>query len=135
MYRRQRNTETITLEYIDAKLDAKFDRFEEKWRQDRKEEAERHAATLEKMEARIAADRKEAEARQQAAETRLANERKEAEARQQTTETRLVEERKEARREYNTQRFWMIANFIVLLLGVGGIIATVLIDALNGRTL
>ena len=85
MYRKTRSTEHITLEYIDAK----FDKHMEQMRQDRKEMI---AAT----EARLAADRKEAEARQQATETRLENERKEAEARQQATETRLENERKEA---------------------------------------
>ena len=139
MYKRNGNTHRITLEYMDskqerfeakldakfdsldskqerfeAKLDAKFDKFEEKWARERKEDAARHAETMEKMEARFAADRKESEAR-------LAADRKESEARQRATEARMVEERKEARRDYNSQRFWLIANFIAIVIGVGGL--------------
>ena len=76
---------------------------------------------MEKMEARLAVDRKEAEARQQATEARMALERKQAEARQQASETRMALERKEARRDYNSQRFWLIANFIAIVIGIGGL--------------
>ena len=147
MYRRNRGSEQITLEYIDFKLDARLDRFEENlkqerkesnaiWEQGRKESDAKHEALMEKMEARIAVDRKEAKARlereRKESEARLAADREAAEARQQATESRLIEERREARREYNSQRFWMIANFVVLFLGIGGIFVTVLIAALNG---
>ena len=150
MYKRNENTHRITLEHLDskqerfevkldakfdslisrqerfeAKLDAKFDKFEEKWARERKEEAARHAETMEKMEARLAADRKESEARLAAdrkeSEARLAADRKESEARQQTTEARMIEERKEARRDYNSQRFWLVANFIAIVIGIGGL--------------
>ena len=121
MYKRNGSTHRITLEYMDsklerfeAKLDAKFDKFEEKWARERKEDAARHAETMEKMEARLAVDRKEAEAR-------LAADRKEAEAMQQATEVRMIEERKEARRDFNSQRFWLVANFIAIVIGVGGL--------------
>ena len=70
MYRRTKNTEQVTLEFIDAKhdrfeskidarfasfeakIDAKFDRFEEKWERERKESDAKHEALMEKMEAR-----------------------------------------------------------------------------------
>ena len=130
MYRRVKNTEQITLEYIDSK----FDKHMEQWRQDSKA---MYAAT----EARLAADRKEAEARQQATETRLMNERKEAEARQQATETRLMNERKEAearqqvtetrlmdeRKEFITQKRWLIANFLAIVVGMASIFIAVLV--------
>ena len=107
MYRKTANTDRVTLEYIDAK----FDRYEERWRQDRIE-----------SEARLAADRKEAEARQQATEARLAAERKESEARlereRKESEARLERERKESEarlerefRESRSTRRWLIATF------------------------
>ena len=98
MRRRNGSPNQITLEYIDAKLDARLDRFEEKLTKVMQAEADRHAAYLDKMEVRLAADRKETA-------ERLEREHKAAEARQAATESRLVEERKEARREYNSQKF------------------------------
>ena len=100
----------ITLEYIDAK----FDRHMEQWRQDRreteariaadrKEAEERQKATEARIAAdrretaeRLAADRKESEERQKATEARIAADRKEAEERQRATEERLAAERKDA---------------------------------------
>ena len=128
MYRRNGNTQRITLEYIDSKLDAKFDKFEEKWARERKEEAARHAETMEKMELRLAADRRDSE-------QRLAADRKEAEARQQATEARLAADRKDsearlaadrkdsesrferAMQEFKIQRRWLIATFFALTIG------------------
>ena len=77
-------------------------------------------------------ERKDAEARQQATEERLAQERKDAEARQQATEARLIEERRESRRDYNSQRFWLIANFVVVFLGMTSIFIAVLVTLING---
>ena len=112
MYRRPKYTEQITLEYIDTK----FDKHMEQWRK-------MNAAT----EARLAADRKEAADRLAAdrKETadRLAADRKEAEARQQATETRLMDERK----EFITQKRWLIANFLAIVVGMASIFIAVLI--------
>ena len=119
MYRRAKNTEQITLEFIDAK----FDRFEKQWREDRKEEAARLAADRKETEARLERDRKEAEAKQKATETRLMDERKEAEARQKATETRLMDERK----EFITQKRWLIANFMAIVVGMASIFIAVLV--------
>ena len=137
MYRRARDTERVTLEFIDAKFDrleAKLDKHMQQWRHDSKE---MYATT----EARLAADRKEAEARQQATETRLTNERREAEARQQATETRLTNERREAearqkatetrlmdeRKEFITQKRFLIANFVAIVVGMASIFIAVLV--------
>ena len=134
MYRRNRGSEPITLEFIDAK----FDRFEAKWERDRKEEAARHEALMEKMEARIAAERKEAEARQQATEARLERDCKEAEARlaadRKEAEARLAADRKEAemrlekeRREFKSTHRWLIMTFFAVmgvLFALGGLIYT-----------
>ena len=120
MYKRGRETERITLEYIDAKLDARLDRFKDEINKMNQELMQRHEANLEKMEARLAADR-------EATEKRLAADRKESELRHQRAEDRLVQERLEARRDYNAQRFWLIANFLVLVIGLGGVVL-----ALNG---
>ena len=141
MYRRYKNAEAITLEYIDAKLDAKFDRFEEKWRQDRKEMEARLAADRKETADRLAVDRKEAEERQRTTEARLAAERKEAEERQKATEerlaaerkeaeTRLAAERKEAQKALSTQKGWLIASFIAIIVGAFSI--TVAILTTNG---
>ena len=120
MNRKDKRVELITLEYIDAK----FDRHMEQWRQDRKEEADRHAATMEKMEARIAADRKETA-------ERLAADRKDAEERlvadRKDAEERLAAERKEARQEFNSQRRWLVANFVAVVVGMGGIFIALLV--------
>ena len=116
MYRKSRSTEQITLEYIDAK----FDKHMEQMRQDRKE-------MIEATEARLAADRKETAERLAAdrkeATERLAADRKEAEARQQATETRLMDERK----EFITQKRWLIANFLAIVVGMASIFIAVLI--------
>ena len=113
MSRRNGNTHRITLEYIDTKLDAKFDRFEEKWARDRKEEAARHAEIMEKMEARLAADHEKSE-------LRLAADRKEA-------AERFERERKEARMEFRSHNRWLKATFAAVIIGMLGIFA-----ALNG---
>ena len=116
MNRKTKSPELVTLEYIDAK----FDRHMEQWRQDRQEmearlaaERKEAAAYLDKMETRVAADRKETA-------ERLAADREEAEA-------RLAAERQEARREFNSQRRWLIANFAAVVVGMGGIFIALLI--------
>ena len=90
------------------------------------------------IEQRIAADRKEAEKRQEAAEARLAADRKEAEARlaadrkeaekrQEATEARLVQERAEARKDFNSQRRWLIANFVAVVVCMMSIFFAILL--------
>ena len=126
MYRRARDTERVTLEFIDAKFDrleAKLDKHMEQWRQDRKEMEERIAADRRETADRLAADRIEAEARQKATEARLMDERREADARQKTTEARLMDERK----EFITQKRFLIANFVAIVVGMASIFIAVLI--------
>ena len=105
-----RNANQIMLEYIDAKqdrfdakLDTRIGRSEDKFTEEMRLLREDWKSTLKAMEDRIAADRKEAEARQQATEARLVIERKESEA-------RLERERLELMREFRQQKFLMAAN-------------------------
>ena len=141
MYRRTKNTEQVTLEYIDAK----FDKHMELWRQDRMEVEMRIAADRKETADRLAADRKEAEARQQAAEARLAADRKEtadrlaadrketadrlaadrkeAEERQKATESRLMDERK----EFITHKRFLIANFVAIVVGMASMFIAIII--------
>ena len=138
MHRRTKYTEQVTLEFIDAK----FDRHLEQWRQDlkemnaatemrlaadRKEAAERLAADRKEAAERLAADRKEAEARQQTTESRLMNERKEAEARQQSSEARFAADRAADRNEFISQKRWLIANFLAVVIGMTGIFIALLV--------
>ena len=76
----------------------RFDRSEANWKEERRE-----------MEARIAAYRKETA-------ERLAADRKEA------TE-RLEAERKESKREFISQKRWLIATFVTVFVGMGSIFA------------
>ena len=134
-----------------------FHGFIEKLDKDSMEREERFTRWLKESEARLAADRKEAEARQQAAEARLAADRKEAEARQQATETRLALERKETterlererkeaaerlererkefeikftaeRKEAKSNKRWLVGNFIAILV----LAATIFFAFING---
>ena len=92
----------------------------------------------EKMEARLAAERKESEARQNAMEARLAADRKESEARlaedRKESEARLATDRKEseARQKAMEERLvsnrnWLMATFFTVLFGLTGIFAAILI--------
>ena len=106
---------------------AYIDRMEERLAADRKETAERLAADRKDTAERLAADRKDSEARIQASYDRLAQERKESEA-------RLIQERKEAQQTLNTQKNWLIATFFTVLFGKGAIIVTIVLAilAING---
>ena len=95
-------------------------------------------ADREAMEARIAADRKETAERLEAdrknAEERLATDRRDSESRLEAMYVKLEQERMEAQRNYNAQRNWYIANFLTLAIGLGGIMAVLLIGlrTING---
>ena len=118
MYRRNgnRNANQIMLEYIDSKVeanrnwsDAKIDtsqnRNEDRLIKAMKELAASHAEIMEKMEARLAADRLESEKRQQATETRLDRE----------------------RMEFRSNSRWLRATFFAVIIGMVGIFATIVI--------
>ena len=128
MYRRYTRPNWVTIDdlnvlesKIDTKLEVKLNEFNSKLTEFKAEIKELVKASEDRLAAdrkdsaeRLERERKESEARQLATEARLERERKESEA-------RLVEERREARREYNTQRFWLVANFIAIVIGVGGV--------------
>ena len=128
MNRRYTRPNWVTIEDLNAlesKIDVKLNEFkaeikelvkasEDRLAADRKDSAERLERERRESEARLERERRDSEARQQATEARLERERKDSEA-------RLIEERRESRRDYNTQRFWLVANFIAIVIGVGGL--------------
>ena len=130
MYRRNGNTVSFQ-DYVERIDKAAMER-EERFDRASKEREDWFKSWLEKFDL----DRKETaerlEKERKAAEEKLEKDRLAAEGRQQATEARLMEERKEARREYNSQKFWLIANFIVLFLGLSGIFIAILLAISNG---
>ena len=87
----------------------RFDRSEADWKEERRE-----------MEAHIAADRRETA-------ERLAQDRRDAEARlerdRKDAEMRLERES----REFKAQKRWLVANFVAVVAGIGGIFAAIVI--------
>ena len=102
------------------RFDLMFKEYKEKsdrefalWRDERRE-----------MDARIAADRKEASDRierdRAATEARLAADREAANA-------RLQQEIRENKREFAAQRRWLVANFLAVVVGGSGIFAAIVL--------
>ena len=61
-------------------------------------------------------------------ESRLAAERKEAQARQQATEARLERERIESKRDFSSHSRWLKATFAAVVIGMVGIFVAVLVS-------
>ena len=78
------------------------------------------------MEDRVNADRK-------ATETRLAAERSAAEARLAAADARFERELDKSQREFASQKRWLIANFVVVLLGVLALITTLFVSAMPNQ--
>ena len=95
-----------------ARLDLLFEQFVERcdrseadWKEERRE-----------MEARIAADRKETA-------ERLAADRKEASERLAAERIVFEQEHKESKREFISQKRWLIATFVTVFVGMSSIFA------------
>ena len=96
------------------------------WTQEHREERR-------EMEARIAADRKETSERLErdrvATEARLAADRKEAtdklDRERKEVQERFEKEREESLKEFKTQRRWLVANFVAVMIAVFGIFSAI----------
>ena len=96
-------------------------RIEERLQKMKDDSNRQHQEYLAKMDAKMEADQKRAEAR-------LAADRKEAEARQRATEERLAQERKESEKRLRTHTRWLVATFFTAFFAMIGVFVSLLIS-------
>ena len=124
-YIRKNNRDFDFKEYID--------RLEERWREERRESEARLAVDRKEAEMPLTADRKEAAEMHRIERERLSAERKDfinkITEERRDFDKKFAEERKEARATRN----WLIATFVSVIIGFGGILMAIL--ATNGYRL